>query len=279
MKFGIHAGLWMENWTDDPCFVFDKVARMGFDGVELSLLGIGLNSAEKVRKNAARYGLSITCSTGLGVGQDPSSADASERQLATDTLKHAIEITATLGATSLAGVVASPWGVFDPLHIPERIDYAAATLGGLQSHLQNYNVRLAIEALNRFESDITCTAEQTVAIAEKSHADNVGVLLDSFHMNIEEKHPAQMIQRVGKKLFHYHISAHDRGVPTHGRYDFNADAHALKQIGYDNWVVAEMFVRAGLPTSRDLNIWRPIETDVDTAAKQALTFMQRVYGQ
>ncbi len=281
MKFGIHAGLWMENWTDDPSFVFDKVAHMGFDGIEVSLLGIGLDTAEKIRKNVENYGLEITCSTGLGVGQDPSSAHASERQRATDTLQHAVEITATLGSTSLAGVVASPWGVFDPLRIPERIQYSAETLGDLQPHLQQYNVRLGIEALNRFESDLTCTAEYAVQIAEKSGADLVGVLLDTFHMNIEEKSPAHAIQRAGKKLFHYHISAHDRGVPQQGRYDFNADAHALQEIGYDGWVVVEMFVQSGYSTSRDLNIWRPIETDetdVDVSAQQALNFMQQVYG-
>lgn len=277
VKFGIHAGLWMDQWTDDPSLVFAKVVDMGFDGVELSLLGIDIKRAETIRKTAQSHGLSITCSTGLGAGHDPSSANPSERALGKQTLYHAIEITAALGSFSLAGVVASPWGQFDPRNINDRMQQASETLGSLQDHLKTHNVTLGIEALNRFEGDLTCTAQQTIAIARNSGAANVGILLDTFHMNIEEKHPAQMLRHAGDTLCHYHISGHDRGVPYDGRYDYTADAAALKSIGYDGWIVAEMFVRAGVPTSADLNIWHPIEPDADRAARQALDFMKRVY--
>lgn len=277
MKFGIHAGLWMQNWTDDASRTFDTIAQIGFDGVEVSLLGVGKSKAENLRKTADMYGLQITCSTGLGVGQDPSSSNKTERTLAKQVLTQQIEITHALGATSLAGVVASPWGVFDPKNISNRLQYSAETLGELQPVLQQYNVKLGIESVNRFESDLVSTADYALTIANQSGAENVGVLLDSFHMNIEEKYPAQMLQKADKKLFHYHISAHDRGVPAQGRYDFTADAKALHSIGYNGWVTAEMFVLSGMPTSRDLNIWRPIETDADTAAKNALHFMKQVY--
>ena len=277
MKFGIHAGLWMQNWTDDTSRIFDKVAHIGFDGVELSLLGIDESKVENLRKTAHMCGLQIMCSTGLGMGQDPSSSNKTERTLAKQVLTQQIEITHALGATSLAGVIASPWGVFDPQHISSRLQYSAETLGELQPILQQYNVKLGIESVNRFESDLVSTADYALTIAQQSGADNVGVLLDSFHMNIEEKYPADMLKKAGKKLFHYHISAHDRGVPAHGRYDFTADAKALHSIGYTGWVNAEMFVVSGMPTSRDLNIWRPIETDADRAAKNALKFMKQVY--
>ena len=279
MKFGIHAGLWMDEWTDDPNFVFAKAAKIGFDGVELSLLDMDISRAESIGKQAQSHGISLTCSTGLGVGDDPSSSDASERNNAIQTLKKCIDITAALGAHSLAGVVASPWGAFDPQRLDERMQYAAETLGSLQDHLATNNVRLGVESINRFEGDLTVNAKQTVWIAEHSGADNVGVLLDAFHMNIEEKNPSAMLEMAGDKLFHYHISGHDRGVPKLGRYDFQSDAKTLHKMGYDNWVTAEMFVRAGIQTGRDLNIWYPIEPDADKAAQQALDFMKKVYAQ
>jgi len=278
MRFGIHAGLWMDNWTDDPAPLFDKAARIGFDGVELSLLGIGPDKAGRLREAAAAAGVGLTCSTGLGPDEDPSSADPAVRAKARETLARAIETVAAMGASGLAGVVAAPWGVFDPANKAGRAKRSAETLGRMQDHLAQHGVTLGIEGLNRFESDLTSTAAETCAIARASGAANVGVLLDSFHMNIEEKDPPAALRAAGETLVHYHVSDNDRGVPGSGRYDFAADARALKDIGYRGWIVAEMFVRANRPTSADLNIWRDIEPDADTAAEQALAHMKKVFA-
>ena len=277
MKFGIHAGLWMAEWTDDPVPLFAKASRIGFDGVEISLLGVGPEKAARLRAAAADHGLELTCSTGLSPDADPSSADPGVQQRAIETLSRAIEVTAEMGSSSLAGVVAAAWGVFDPAHKAERARRSAATLHALQDTLAQHGVTLGIEAVNRFETDLTSTAAEACAIARESAAANIGVLLDSFHMNIEEKHPPSAIRAAGKTLVHYHVSDNDRGVPGSGRYDFAADAKALRDIGYDGWIVAEMFVRAGWPSSRDLNIWRDIEPDADRAAAEALAYMRQVF--
>ncbi|MSU91220.1 TIM barrel protein [Rhodobacteraceae bacterium 2CG4] len=278
MKFGIHAGLWMDNWSDDPAPLFDRAARIGFDGVELSLLGVGPDQTARLRAAANAAGVALTCSTGLGPDADPSSADPAARARAQETLARAIETVAALGASGLAGVVAAPWGVFDPAAKTDRARRSAETLGRMQDHLAQHGVTLGIEALNRFESDLTSTAAETCAIARASGAANVGVLLDSFHMNIEEKDPPAALRAAGDALVHYHVSDNDRGVPGSGRYDFAADAQALAGIGYRGWIVAEMFVRAGRPTSADLNIWRDIEPDADAAAAQALAHMKTVFA-
>ncbi|MBI1173100.1 TIM barrel protein [bacterium] len=278
MKFGIHAGLWMAQWTEDPSPLFARAAEIGFDGVEVSLLGIDLAAAPRLRKAAAEAGVALTCSTGLGAAQDPTSEDADIRAASRAALHRAIEVTAALGAGSLAGVVAAPWGVFDPARKAERAARSAETLGQMQPVLVREGVTLGIEALNRFETDLTCTAAEAAGIARASGAANVGVLLDTFHMNIEEKDPPAAIRATGAKLVHYHVSDCDRGVPGHARYDFAADARALREIGYQGWIVAEMFVRPGFPSSRDLNIWRAIEPDPDRAATEALAHMRRVFA-
>lgn len=278
MKFGIHAGLWMKTWEDDLAPIFAAAAEIGFDGVEVSLLGIGRDRAEGIRAQAAQCGLELTCSTGLGPEADPTSADPEVRKNAITVLTEAIEVTALLGSKGLAGVVAAPWGVFDPANKAIRAERAAQTLGQLDGILSQHRVTLGIEALNRFESDLTSTAAETCAIARASGSDRVGVLLDSFHMNIEEKDPSAAIRAAGKALCHYHVSDNDRGVPGSGRYDFPSDAIALKEIGYKGWVVAEMFVIAGNPASADLNIWRDIEPDPTHAAIQTLAYLRKVFG-
>lgn len=278
MKFGIHAGLWMKTWTDDPEPIFKTVADIGFDGVEVSLLGIGLDRADTIAKQAADHGLEITCSTGLGPEADPTSADAKVREHALSVLREAIDVTHKLGSKGLAGVVAAPWGVFDPANKQVRAERAASTLSQLGAVLEDANVTLGIEALNRFESDLTSTAAETCAIARAAGSDRIGVLLDSFHMNIEEKDPPAALRAAGSTLVHYHVSDNDRGVPGSGRYNFPADAAALRDIGYSGWVVAEMFVMAGNPASKDLNIWRDIEPDPTEAARQTLRYLREVFG-
>jgi len=278
MKLGIHAGLWMKTWADDPAPIFKIAADIGYDGVELSLLGIGADRAKLIGKQAADCGLELTCSTGLGPDADPTSPDADVRANAVATLTEAVAITRMLGARGLAGVVAAPWGVFDPANKIARAERAAKTLNSLDSVLADAGVTLGIEALNRFESDLTSTAAEACAIARAADSDHIGVLLDSFHMNIEEKDPVSALRAAGDTLVHYHVSDNDRGVPGSGRYDFPADAVALRDIGYDGWVVAEMFVMAGNPASSDLNIWRDIEPDPTQAAIQTLSYLKKVFN-
>ncbi len=278
MKFGIHAGLWMKAWTDDPAPIFATVADIGYDGVELSLLGIGLDRADEIRRQAEGHGLALTCSTGLGPDADPTSDDAAVRDNAVSVLSEAIRITARLGSGGLAGVVAAPWGVFDPANKAARAGRSAETLAKLDGVLGDEGVTLGIEALNRFESDLTSTAAETCAIARACGSDHIGVLLDAFHMNIEEKDPPAAIRAAGDTLVHYHVSDNDRGRPGSGRYDFPADAKALAEIGYDKWVVAEMFVMSGHSSSRDLNIWRDIEPDPTEAAIKTLAYLKETFG-
>ncbi len=278
MKFGIHAGLWMKTWEDDLAPIFAAAAEIGFDGVEVSLLGIGRDRAKAIRAQAERCGLELTCSTGLGPEADPTSTDPDVRKNAVAVLTEAIEVTALLGSKGLAGVVAAPWGAFDPLNKVARAERSAVTLGQLDGVLAEQGVTLGIEALNRFETDLTSTAAEACALAQATGSTHIGALLDSFHMNIEEKDAPAAILAAGKQLCHYHVSDNDRGVPGSGRYDFPADARALKEIGYNGWVVAEMFVTAGNPASGDLNIWRDIEPDPTVAAIQTLAYVRKVFG-
>ncbi|HIC66849.1 MAG TPA: sugar phosphate isomerase/epimerase [Paracoccus sp.] len=277
MKFGVHAGLWMKAWQDDPLPILDIAADLGFDGVELSLLGIGMDRASGIGKAAAARGLDLTCSTGLGAEADPTSPQVAVRERAVAVLTEAVEITAALGARSLAGVVAAPWGVFAP-GASDRADRSARTLARIEPVLAQNGVTLGIEAVNRFETDLTSTAADATAIARATGAAHVGVLLDTFHMNIEEKDPAAAIRATGDALVHFHVSDNDRGVPGSGHFDFEHCATALSDIGYDGWITAEMFVMPSNPNSADVKVWRAIEPDPTEAARQTLDFMQRVFA-
>jgi D-psicose/D-tagatose/L-ribulose 3-epimerase len=274
MKFGIHSGLWMTRWTDEIDPIMSIVAELGYDGIEISLLGITLERASALKSSARDHGLEITCSTGLGPTEDPTSREPGIRRAALAAMENAIRITSALGARQLAGVIFAPWGVFDPSNKAGRAERSAELLGQLDPLLVAEDVTLGIEAINRFETDLVNTAAEAKALAEATGSSRIGVLLDTFHMNIEEKSPPDAIRQTGDRLFHFHISDNDRGAPGSAAFDFAAAANALRDIRYDGWVTAEMFVVPGHSTSRDLNIWRHIEAEPTEAARQTLAFMK-----
>lgn len=278
MKYGVHAGLWMARWTDELAPIVRTVAELGFDGVEVSLLGMSDERAEALGRLIKDHSIEVTCSDGLSVETDITSDDEVVRSAGIDHLRWAIRTTSIIGSRGLAGVVYAPWGVYDPANITARSARSAEAFAAVDGDLSEHGVTLGIEAINRFETDLVNTAADAVAMAEASGSDRVGALLDTFHLNIEEKDIKSAITSAGERLVHFHVSDNDRGVPGSGHVPWGEVKAGLDMLGYDGWIVAEMFVIAGNPASADLNIWRDIEPDATDAAKRALAFMQRTFG-
>jgi D-psicose/D-tagatose/L-ribulose 3-epimerase len=278
MKYGVHAGLWMARWTDDIEPILRIVADQGFDGVEISLLGMTDEKAAALGRLIRDYGLQVTCSDGLSRAADITSEDPDIRAAGVAHLRWAIRTVATLGGDGLAGVVYAPWGVFDHARKARRRDLSAEMLALVDADLREHGVRLGIEAINRFETDLVNTALEAVTLAQATGSDRIGVLLDTFHLNIEEKDIIAAIGIGGDRLFHFHVSDNDRGVPGSGHVPWSSVREGLRAVGYGGWIVAEMFVRSGTPAGGDLNIWRDIEPDATGAASAALTFMRGHFG-
>ena len=278
MKFGIHTGLWLARWTDDLIPAFRAAAALGFDGVEISLLGMTDEKAATLRKAIRDHGLEVTCSDGLAPDKDITSADPEVRAEGVAYLEWAVETVAKLGGQNLAGVLFAPWGQFDPDNRAARLDRSAESLSKVSGALDRHGVTLGLEALNRFETDLLNRAQDAADLARATGSRRIGALLDTFHLNIEEKDMEAAIARTGDALVHFHVSDNDRGVPGSGHIPWDAVRSGLDQAKYDGWIVAEMFVIAGNPASADLNIWRNIEPDATEAARQALEFMRRQFG-
>ena len=278
MKYGIHSGLWLANWTDDLAPAFRHAADLGFDGVEISLLGMTDEKAVALGQAIRDHGLEVTCSDGLAVDKDITSPDPEVQQAGIAYLRWAIETTAKLGAEGLAGVLFAPWGQFDPANRAARLERSAEALAAVDDTLAATGVTLGLEALNRFETDLLNTAEDAVALAKATGSPRIGALLDTFHLNIEEKDVEGAIAGAAGHLAHFHVSDNDRGVPGSGHVPWEAVKRGLDRAGYDGWIVAEMFVIAGNPASADLNIWRNIEPEATDAAARALSFMRETFG-
>ena len=278
MKFGVHAGLWMARWTDEVAPILRVVADLGFDGVEVSLLGMTDDRAAAMARLIRDHGLAVTCSDGLSRGADITSDDAGVRQAGLRHLQWAVRTAAGLGALGLAGVVYAPWGVFDPARKTDRAARSAEMLAQLDGTLRDHGMTLGIEAINRFETDLVNTASEAAALARATGSAHIGVLLDTFHLNIEEKDIRAAIAGAADRLVHFHVSDNDRGVPGSGHIPWDQVVAGLHDARYEGWIVAEMFVRPGNPASTDLNIWRDIEPDATDAARRALAFMRASFA-
>lgn len=278
MRYGVHAGLWMARWTDDIAPILRTVADLGFDGVEISLLGMTDDKAAALARLIRDHGLSVTCSDGLSRAADITSEVPDVRAAGLAHLRWAIRTVAALGGAGLAGVVYAPWGVFDHARKTRRRALSAEMLAQVDGDLRDHGVRLGIEAINRFETDLVNTAQEAVTLAQATGSPHIGVLLDSFHLNIEEKDIIAAIALAGDRLFHFHVSDNDRGVPGSGHVPWDGVREGLRAAAYDGWIVAEMFVKAGTPAGADLNIWRDIEPDATSAAAAALAFMRGHFG-
>lgn len=276
-RFAIHLALWTRDWTDDVLPFARKAGAMGYDGVEISLLGAAAATPNIVGRALADLGLAVTTTYGLSATEDIGSVDPAVRAHGIGRLEECVRAAHALGARVLSGVLYAPWQRFEPGRKAERRDLAAAGLRALVPLAQDLGVMLGVEAINRFETDLVTTAAEALALVEAVGSPNVGVLLDSFHMNIEETDPPAAIRSVGPHLVHYHCVDNDRGVPGGGTIDFAAQAAALAGIGFSGWITAEMFILPEVSVSRDLSIWRPIESDPDSAARDALAFMKKMF--
>lgn len=274
MKYGVHVALWMARWPEDIAPHIRTVADLGFDGVEISLLGMGDEKVDFLRQLIGEVGLEVTCTTGLAKADDIASADPAIRARGLDYMRWAIDTAAGLGAALLTGVVYAPWGQFGPGDKAARTARSAASLATLAPQLEATGVTLGLEAINRFETDLLNTAAEATALARATGSPRIGVLLDAFHMNMEEKDIGAAIRGTADHLVHFHCVENDRGVPGSGHTPWPDVFAALRDIGYDRRLTCEMFVKAGVEVSQDLNIWRPIEADPTQAARRALRFLK-----
>ena len=274
MQFGVHLALFARQWDDDVIPYAELAADLGFDGVELSLLGMTSDRIRAIRQAVERRGLQITCTTGLGVPADISSLDPACRAAGLDYLVQSVRTSAALGSRLLTGVLYAPWNVRVQEHRAERWNHAVDGLRQVAQVAALEGVTLGLEAINRFETDLVNTAAQATRMCQEIDNPAVGVLLDTFHMNMEEKQVGEAIRATGRHLVHFHCDENDRGVPGSGHIAWDEVFGALKDIRYDGWLTLEMFVAADLAVSGDLAIWRQIEPDPLEAARQGLAFLR-----
>ncbi|MEV0732612.1 sugar phosphate isomerase/epimerase family protein [Polymorphospora sp. NPDC050346] len=271
---GVNTWVWVSPLTDDALTrLVPRISDWGFDVVELPIMSTSDWDPAYAADLLAAHGLGATICAGLLPDHDLLTDDAEVLGRTGDFVRGCVRAAATVGAAVVAGPLYSPAGRRWPLSADGRRDALArlvARLRPLAGYAAEHGVTLGLEPLNRFDSSLLNTVEQTLEVVDG--VDGLGIALDTFHVNIEERDVAAAFRAAGDRLVHVQVCANDRGTPGADHFDWPAILGALQDVGYAGPLCIESFTAAGLEVP--MSVWRPLAASRDAVAVDGLSFLR-----
>jgi D-psicose/D-tagatose/L-ribulose 3-epimerase len=276
---GLHALVWVGDWTlASAKHAIASTAEIGFDLIEIPLLDPSSVDTSMTRSLLDEHGLGASCSLGLDPDADVSSEDPAVVARGRDLLGQAVDVTAEIGATDLCGVLYSVLAKY-PTPISERSRAnVVESMHWLAERAAGSGLRINLEVVNRYETNVVNTTADMLALIDETGAD-IGVHLDSYHMNIEENGFAVPVREASDagRLRYVHLGESHRGFMGTGTVDFDTLCATLREVEYAGPVVFESFSSAVVhPTlSNQLAVWRNLWDDGEELARHAHAFMMQ----
>jgi len=280
-RIGIAHNYWGRDFTASPeeyCSRISRAARIGFDLVTLQMDAIFYPQADKQKllDAAEKENMKLNYTGGFGPNMDICSDSAEDRERG---IKH-LQTTARLLAEMQEGAefAGAITGVFrDPLAGRDKQrcwENCVTSMREIIKAAEDNGVFYSIEVLNRFEHFLINTCEDALRFVEQVGSPNLKILLDTYHMNIEEDSIGGAIVRAGDKLGLFHVGENNRNVPGKGHIPWDEVVGALKQINYQGDTVMEPVVLAGGTAGNSMAIHRDLTggEDLDELARQGLEF-------
>jgi len=280
MKFGVNAWVWVSPLTTSELQgLAPKVQKLGFDWLEAPIEGtedLDYKAGAQILKD---NGLMASVCAAMGPDRDLIHGDKAIRDNGMTYVRHCVEAAQTLGATNVVGPLYSAVGRVWQATDDERkrdVDLLVEQLSALAKHAGDHGVTLCLEPLNRFETSFINLASQAIEVIDRVDHPACQIMLDTFHMNIEEKSIGDAIRATGKRLRHVHTCENDRGAPGSGHVPWDDVKKALRDVGYDGPVVIESFTNKVKSIARAAAIWRPFATSQDALAQDGLTYLKKL---
>ena len=282
MRFGVNMWVWVSPpTTEDLRTLAPHVRNLGFDWIEVPLESLTDLDPAAGRQIIEAHGLGVSTCAAMGPDRDLIHPDMAIQQNGIAYIRGCIEHTHALGATNLVGPIYSAVGRVWQQTPEERardVDTLVRNLRTLAEYAGDHGVVLGIEPLNRFETSFINIAPQVIEVIDRVDHPACRVMLDTFHMNIEEKSLGAAIRAVGSRLCHLHACENDRGAPGSGNVTWGEVAQALRDIGYDGPVVIESFTNKVKTIARAAAIWRQFEDSQDALAQNGVRFLRQTLG-
>ena len=216
MRYGASTFIWTSPFSNQTLDLIDHAKSLGFDIIEICVEAPDTIDPQSIRRRAGQIGIAVTVCGAFGPARDLSSDNETIRGAGLAYLKRCIDFAADLGSPFVSGPMYASVGntrLLNERARREQWDRAVASLRTAAAYAAEKGVKLAVEPLNRFETDLVNTVDQGLRLIEDVGGDSVGLLLDTFHMNIEEKDIPSAIRRASGHIVEFHACSNDRGTP------------------------------------------------------------------
>jgi D-psicose/D-tagatose/L-ribulose 3-epimerase len=279
---GIISMFYARPFTREHFTLLPRIKAAGCDFVELLVPEPGELDLAETRKALTDNGLDVLLAARVNLSRDLASADAAAHEAGIKYLETCAEIASALGAPIIGGPLYGAPLVFAgraPAPVAEderrrRIDQIVKGLKQAGRAAQQAGVKFAIESLNRFETDIANTTGHALALAEAVGSPAVGIMLDTFHMNMEDFSIPDSIHRAAPHLVHFQANENNRTFVGAGHIDWPEVARALVAVGYDGPITLEPFRRDDERPGVPLAQWRAPQRSEDAELKASVDYLR-----
>ena len=278
VTFGVSTWLWTSPFNRETIALFPKIKSFGYDAVEIPVEDPSLIDLDLVKKALADQELKGIICGAFGPSRDLTHDDPAFHQTCFAYLDSCLEIASELGAGFVAGPMYSAVGkarLVAPEQRKVEWDLAVSNLRKVCRRAGEFGLDLAIETLNRFETDLINTSEDLMRLIGDINEPQAKAVLDGFHLNIEEPDLESAIRLVGDKLIHVQVSENYRGTPGTGQTNWAAWKRGLEAIDYRGTISIESFTPQVKELAGAVCIWKPLVPSQDGFAKDGLEFLKK----
>jgi D-psicose/D-tagatose/L-ribulose 3-epimerase len=261
-----------------------RIADLGFDAVELPLENPGDLDPEATAAVVAETGLTPYVVGAMAPGRDLVATTPDAVAATQDYLRSCVDLAATVGATSVCGPFYAQTGRVWRMDAEERESAYKEWrehLAPVAEYAGERGVRRGIDPRNRYETSLVNTVEQAMTGLGPLMGPlpgQVGLALDTYHLNIEERSSADAIRAAGAHLVHLQVCGSDRGAPGDDQTDWSGIVAALAEVGYAGPLDIESFTPDNAAIAVAASIWRPLADSPDDLARDGLRFLRGLYA-
>ena len=284
MKIGTHFAYWGNTWAVNYIDLCHRAKKCGLDVLEVGagdLVNMSDAQLAELRTTAKELGLEISANLGPPKDKDICSADPAIHEAGVKFLCDILDQMVKIDCKILIGACYNHWPYdFADIEKEALLDRAVAGMKRVGDHADKLGLTIALEILNRFESCMINTLDEGIAFCERVGKKSVKLLLDTFHMNIEEVEDIPtVLRRGGDWVAHVHVGEANRMLPGTGHLDWAEIGKALRDIGYDAKVVMEPFLLTGGEVGPAIKVWRDLSGNADAEKMdemmaKAVTFLR-----
>jgi D-psicose/D-tagatose/L-ribulose 3-epimerase len=277
MKIGISAFAWTSVFDRSHLDLLPLIKQIGLDVIEIPMMEPAMLPTAEIKEACSSLGLGCTVCAILPKQINPISPREETRKRAIDHLIRCVETSAAMGANILGGPLFAPIGYL-PNHRPSHKEWmwAVEAFRALEGVLNANDMTLCIEPVNRSETFFLRTAVEARELCESIGNPRIGVTIDTFHANIEERSIPEAVRSLGPCLKHIHASENDRGLLGTGHVPFCEIISALHQIGYQGYLMIEGFGYDKKEKNAPGKLWAHKDISPEILAQDGFKYLTRV---